>query len=755
MKVLGLENKEELLDIAHRAAINLKKNKPFDRVKESRLVDAYKGLIEKTINNGYVISDADGSYAIILDYCFERVKQDMKHNTILVELFSFDDSTSTLVKNERKFAHSVACADSMNTFLVLAYEGNLDKLIHSFKESFPDFNFVVASTKDEEFKYVDFKSPLKKYLFSYYRYIRFNELATVFDDDRIPIISIFLPTSFCKEYPFFLKDNPEIVTIKGFKDTNCPYFASNIFGETEAYKVSLSFDEFRILEKSLNIIDVVEALKDGDEEDETIFIFINRTSNLAFRKKTIDFLTSKNIDPESEEGYIKTQTMAVADILTLIPMKYSTPSEIFNVQVRENNMLANNIITGLIFQENFELGNSNQTEKKAKDRIRRYNLGRIRIVLEEEYHYNYFKKERHEPIGDSFEALLILTIDLETHASVLYICNFALNFPPTKYLDSISRNEVSVVIPKFEYEMFENIDEVYISDSGEQSINLYTYLEIKFKINKRGVPRNYVLSPSSRDELLKYNDLILSILYAENQFMPGEELGMLIDNKLKERILTDWGDALYNYSARQITPSTILDYARTYRDYTYERIDFEVVVLYYMELVVLEDANIQIANYEISKFINEYESHPNFVSKLKDLIGNRPQQVLEKIDQIQQEYAKSMDFWHIRMNYTSSNKILTSIRDAFKIEDNLKLLKRNRDEIQQIYKSKNAQGANTRGILLSLAGILLTSLNVYTAITTENTNKRIAAIIMIVIIVFIFLTNQSISEVTKRNIGKK
>ena len=127
-----------------------------------------------------------------------------------------------------------------------------------------------------------------------------------------------------------------------------------------------------------------------------------------------------------------------------------------------------------------------------------------------------------------------------------------------------------------------------------------------------------------------------------------------------------------------------------------------------MELIVLELAAIYNASSNISKFINNYNIQTSLWKRIKEKFTASSEDVLGKIDQILEEYARTLDFWDVPMNYHSSKKALDIIRDKFEVEREVAQLERNRGEISGIYESRKTKNSAFSNFIMSLIGVRLT-----------------------------------------------
>lgn len=102
-----------------------------------------------------------------------------------------------------------------------------------------------------------------------------------------------------------------------------------------------------------------------------------------------------------------------------------------------------------------------------------------------------------------------------------------------------------------------------------------------------------------------------------------------------------------------------------------ERITRESITLFYIELILFEEAAIQIANHRIVNFLTQLD---NYV----------PSSVLKQINAIVSDHVRTIEFWDIQMNYPSSKKSVDDIREAFHIRKELELIERNKAQLLTI-----------------------------------------------------------------------
>ena len=709
----------------------------LDFYKNSNLAKIWNADVKETLE---IIYEQNGGYILV-----EKEDNKIKHFMIALDIFALKKTDRTKAfyamlptsykkqecERERRYLQKEIIWNCLTTFMILTdYQEGLDfynnQFTQSLLESHLNYNLIFIQPTEvdeelfseindshvyehggEEFPY----NALEKYErngFSYLRICRFPELLKIYDDARIETVPMILP------YEFDLEglDYQEI-DLKGFMyNPDQPYFISKIGDSCKArfYK-EVPFSVYYRLEHSLNLFEVNTGIKIEYVDErlhQCVLLYANKPSEFKlFSTDVYEALLSEKDNPSGEKKLI-------SDIYTVIPARYESIERIYKYHEEDNNFIANNIITGLIFQENFEYGVDESNDRRFKERIRRIDLGTIHLMLLEETHYNYFDKTQIECIAeDPIPVRLIATLDLDTHTAALYMVYMGFNDRASKYLDQITRNEIYVAVPEKEYFQHEGHMRIIKTEAGVKfkTVSLHDYIYCKYEIEKLGLPRNLVISPFISDEendIETHKSYISSILYGETSFAEEEELGKIVDDSIDDLLAREYGDNIYDYAKFYISRVTVLQCEDTYKDYVVERIDFAVVELFYIELVCLELAAIYNASSNISKFINNYNIQTSFWKRLKEKFTASSEGVLDKIDEIVEEYARTLDFWDVPMNYHSSKKALDVIRDKFEVEREVAQLSRNRSEISAIYESRKTKSSAFSNYVMSLIGIMLT-----------------------------------------------
>ena len=546
--------------------------------------------------------------------------------------------------------------------------------------------------------------------YHYYNICRYPELLEIFDDYRNQTIPMIFPLNNPLEQKEEYKGKGIKIKLNGFEvkeESENYYFTSKINNEVEALLYpEVDYYTFFDIETSFDLFHIHEGVRVYNIDNisyQALFFYSFGVSK--------DYLFIEEKQESTDEA--ASEEKMVADIYSTMPVRYEDIQTLFNTKTIENNFVVKNLITGLRFQENYEFGNENHNVRKYQDRVVRFDLGTVNVLIREEPHYNYYQKdkvvmatERPIPIR------LMITADIDTHSAVLYLLNYGCKHKPSYYLNEVSTNGIILLPTKQEIESGDY--EVRYSEEGIPYISFYTYIQKKFGLRKMGTPRHLILSPFLGDcpedasESLKesYKDIKSALLYARTLFEDVEELGKIVDGHLDIIYRKKWGDAVFDYSTTYITKTTVLQYADTYKDYLAERIDFAVVTLFYFEVLQLEDSAIQIATNSISKFIDAYQIEDRKGSK--DAKNVSSENALNLIEDIYEEYAKTMDLWDVDLNLLSSNRLIATMRRKFEIQKDIDQLNRNRNGIEQIYQGKLSNIQKRNSLLLGSASIVLT-----------------------------------------------
>ena len=120
-----------------------------------------------------------------------------------------------------------------------------------------------------------------------------------------------------------------------------------------------------------------------------------------------------------------------------------------------------------------------------------------------------------------------------------------------------------------------------------------------------------------------------------------------------------------------------------------ERLEKESITLFFIILILMEEASICIANNEVVRLLADIKENDKSLDGGKDKENNKDDTIefLKKTDVILSEYAKTMDFWKAELRYPTSQRSLDNIRKAFKVNEKLSVFKRNQQQLKSNHKS--------------------------------------------------------------------
>ena len=320
------------------------------------------------------------------------------------------------------------------------------------------------------------------------------------------------------------------------------------------------------------------------------------------------------------------------DVYTSIPIKYNDKNKLTKAHKEEPMNSALNILEMLNLRGKMEFGSSPMAlSDYGRLDICRYSIGKVELKLLEE----------------TAVAELLISIDAKTQCGVLHLILLPLNLNVTDYLDKVSINDLEIL------------------NKGKTE-NLLYYLKETYNIEKTGTSKNFLTICKNRNDIS--DDLLSSILFCEQYFEENSSLSIVVDEDIKN--ILSKGNAQYKYANVYAYKNAIVQILNSH--YWDNKIEMECITLFYIELILFEEATIEKASSEI-------------ISLLANTNNYRPKEILQIVDEILTEHVKSIGFENLRMNYSSSQKSMNYIRDAFEVEEKKAIFQKNQKELLMIY----------------------------------------------------------------------
>lgn len=347
----------------------------------------------------------------------------------------------------------------------------------------------------------------------------------------------------------------------------------------------------------------------------------------------------------------------VPDLFVSIPVEYDREKlkTLGNAPADERTGL---LLRDMDFRTHYEAGipaSSVAVDDLAgyKKRIKRYYLGKIQIQITCENTVNQYDVAG-KPIGEPISVDMFLSVDEKGNCGVLTWYSLSAPFLISQLLDNVIRNQVAVIEDK-------------------KRSNLFVYLNAAYGIIRRGTPKSFIVIPKDKSYLT--NSQIASLLASETIYPDGEVYGEVIDPEITAAAQSEYGMGQYSRAYVAAYTNVVLQFStevlQTLRDRVYE----ESITLFYIELILFEEAAINTVDHEIIKLLTTTD------------VGS-PVDFLQRVDEIREEYSKTIDFWSIQVNYPTSQKSIDMLRKAFKIDDKLERMKRNQEQLQVVFDTK-------------------------------------------------------------------
>ena len=385
----------------------------------------------------------------------------------------------------------------------------------------------------------------------------------------------------------------------------------------------------------------------------------------------------------------------IPDVFVSVPVQYSSRKFLLSQCVTvEGKPRA--LLDALDFRTYYEAGVPSSMEDvddlaSFKKRIERYCLGRLSVQIVSEPSMERYDEDC-QPIGAPALVDIYISIDNESSCAVLTWYALSAPFLLSHLMDNIIRNGLSVVL------------------DGGQSMNFYDYVAHRFGLIKRGTPKIFSVIPRDRDCLRPGQ--LASLLSGETIYPEGENFGEIIDPEIVSLVNSESGMGQYDRAFVYAYTNVVLQFSPELRGTLRERLCEGSITLFYIELILLEEAAIHTADREINQLFTS------------DLLS-RPIAFLTRVGKIYDDYSRTMDFWDIQVNYPTSQKSISMLREAFKIKEQLEYMQRNQDQLQMVFDTKcdiidrnDANRMNTSLAVISLLAVFSAWIDGYDYLST-------------------------------------
>ncbi len=348
----------------------------------------------------------------------------------------------------------------------------------------------------------------------------------------------------------------------------------------------------------------------------------------------------------------------IPDVFVSVPVQYRSRA-LLEGRSPAGDSKAAALLRDLDFRTHYEAGVPSQLEEvddlaAFKGRIWRCYLGKIRVQITREVTVDHYDQAG-APIGAPAFVDLYISIDTGSDCAVLTWYSLSSPFLISHLMDNIIRNNLMVV------------------DGGGAHTNFFDFLSLEYGVVKRGTPKIFAVIP--RDRSCLKPSQIASLLAAETIYPEGENFGEIVDREIVDAVNSEKGMGQYDRAFVCAYSNVVLQFTPGFQATLRERLNEESITLFYMELILLEEAAIHIADRQITRLITS------------DLEGE-PVAFLQQVGDIYDNFSKTIDFWDIQVNYPTSQKSIDMLRQAFKIKEQLAFMQRNQSQLQTVFDTK-------------------------------------------------------------------
>ncbi len=526
-------------------------------------------------------------------------------------------------------------------------QGLASKLIDWIIETYPDYSLAGDVSNEESLPIYQKRGfwiqPIDE---GYFLIIR-RRMQKISQFDFSGDISLILPdTQVLDLLKLSYHVKQEKLTVQGYsirEGKNCRSFVREYGSQCVGIMVTLPYADLLAYQRYLNLsLYVEEVYKDG-----LIYVL-----DFPYEGEGLFNDVLREMLPNRQKEWA-----IIPDVFVAIPVQYTEKSLLAGANAPYD-LVSDSLLRDLDFRTHFEAGVPSDLDEVDelsgfKKRICRYYLGKFQIKITQEMTVDCYD-ESGLSIGQPAWVDIIIAIDKNSRCGVLTMYSLSSPFLISHLMDNVIRNQL-------------------LLREGNVWRNLFDYLKNRFGLVKRGSAKIFVTIPKDRSCLK--DSQIASLLAAETIYPDGEELGGIIDEEILAPIQSRVGMGQYDRAFVCAYTNVLLQFCPDFCACIRDRLCEEAITLFYIELILFEEAAIHIADNEI---IAAFSMHGEF----------SPVEFLKKVDSIYDSYSKTIDFWDIQVNYPTSQKSIHMLRQAFQIHEQLEYMKRNQEQLQTVFDTK-------------------------------------------------------------------
>lgn len=524
----------------------------------------------------------------------------------------------------------------------------------------------------------------------------YDSLAKLCSDKEIATV---LPEGYgAKFFPDVPRERVTLRNVRVMQDT--PYFVQDIMaGESFGEMLLLENSQLYRWQQTINPLLCEEMVTTVGSRNAVIYIHQNGTPVEFLRYG--EQLTQDIVLHEEEWQHI-------LDIFTLIPMSYEDTVLLSGNKPEAVNV--RRILRAVDFRAKYE--SAIYVEGKDKEsfatRVKRrfLEMCTLQLYCESELSLDGLRASDRK-IGEPVIAALMVSYDSYTACAVLQIALLSCGLLSTQYLDSISRNQISL-----------------LTEDGKE--NLYEYLERRYKLRKRGSPKNYINFHACRDSI--DDALLASMLYCETFYNSGESLGSVIDPNVINQLHNEYGMAQYNYASAFFHTNSVVHIVEKYPSIR-DRIVGESVTLFYIEMVLYEESAIEIMNFNTVNLLTQVNDYSHGA-------------LIYQINRLMNKHVMSIAFWNMKMNYPSSTCSLDLIRKSFGIDEKRNEVERNKKQLVTLSQMRENYLSYVESRIISVLGIMLTLLSLADFIANPGKTRMLIFAVLAFVLIWLYIQSR-------------
>lgn len=343
------------------------------------------------------------------------------------------------------------------------------------------------------------------------------------------------------------------------------------------------------------------------------------------------------------------------------------------------------------------------------NRARRFGIGLFKLRV--------FRKGEPNDYQE-YAVEIYVSVDIPTDMAVLTLYAIGVTAEISTLSDCVTRSEV------------------LISKDGVHFEDIYDYIAKEYGFVRKGNPKLFITIHEDPESINK--GLIASVLFGEQYFSKESPYGEIVDKEIMEKLNEEYGIAQYSYAKAYVHKNVLMQISPGFPSETGELLYLECMSLFYIEMLLFEEAAIVINNDKILNFL---------LNEKKSTIGRRLNQIYE----INAEYAKTLAYREMMLSYPTSSSSMKHIRTAFGIEELYERLAKNKSVLQNIFDAQR-DIANTReSSILNILALIITLMTIGSFFTDENFSLPGLVAISAILVLYLVVKRQCFARVGKRD----